>query len=81
MFEAPSSHRQYTTPTQYSNAILGYDEQRAVAWSGHRWRGPILESLHWYTEQEIEMRSGGIGIVGVIVIVLVILWLVGVIKL
>jgi hypothetical protein len=35
------------------------------------------------TEREIEMnyRSGGIGIVGVIVIVLVILWLVGVIKL
>jgi hypothetical protein len=34
-------------------------------------------------EREIEMnpRSGGIGIVGVIVIVLVILWLVGVIKL
>jgi hypothetical protein len=33
--------------------------------------------------REIEMnsRSGGIGIVGVIVIVLVILWLVGVIKL
>lgn len=29
---------------------------------------------------EIDMRSGGIGIIGVIVIVLVILWLVGVIK-
>jgi hypothetical protein len=27
------------------------------------------------------MRSGGVGIIGVIVIVLVILWLVGVIKL
>jgi hypothetical protein len=36
-----------------------------------------LESCY----KEIEMyRSGGIGIVGVIVIVLVILWLVGVIK-
>jgi hypothetical protein len=34
------------------------------------------------SQQEIEMyRSGGVGIVGVIVIVLVILWLVGVIKL
>lgn len=32
-------------------------------------------------EEEIEMRGGGIGIIGVIVIVLVILWLVGVIKL
>jgi uncharacterized membrane protein len=31
--------------------------------------------------QEIDMRGGGIGIIGVIVIVLVILWLVGVIKL
>lgn len=32
--------------------------------------------------REIEMnRNGGIGIVGVIIIVLVILWLVGVIKL
>jgi uncharacterized membrane protein len=30
---------------------------------------------------EVRSRSGGIGIVGVIVIVLVILWLVGVIKL
>jgi hypothetical protein len=34
------------------------------------------------SQREIEMyRSGGVGIVGVIVIVLVILWLVGVIKL
>lgn len=33
-------------------------------------------------EWEIEMnRSGGVGIIGVVVIVLVILWLVGVIKL
>jgi hypothetical protein len=31
--------------------------------------------------KEIEMRGGGIGIVGVVIIVLVILWLVGVIKL
>jgi hypothetical protein len=32
-------------------------------------------------QTEIEMnRSGGIGIVGVIIIVLVVLWLVGVIK-
>jgi hypothetical protein len=30
---------------------------------------------------EVEMRTGGVGIIGVIVIVLVILWLVGVIKL
>jgi len=32
-------------------------------------------------EQEIEMRNGGVGIIGVIVVVLVILWLVGVIRL
>jgi hypothetical protein len=32
-------------------------------------------------EEETEMRTGGIGIIGVIVIVLVILWLVGAIKL
>ena len=33
-------------------------------------------------EQEIEMnRGGGVGIIGVVIIVLVILWLVGVIKL
>ena len=31
-------------------------------------------------EEETEMRSGGVGIIGVIVIVLVILWLVGAIK-
>jgi hypothetical protein len=31
--------------------------------------------------KEIGMRGGGIGIVGVIIIVLVILWLIGVIKL
>jgi hypothetical protein len=30
---------------------------------------------------EVEMRGGGIGIIGVIVIVLVILWLLGYIKL
>jgi hypothetical protein len=30
--------------------------------------------------REIAMRGGGVGIVGVIIIVLVILWLVGVIK-
>ena len=36
----------------------------------------------WLAKREIEMnRSGGIGIVGVIIIVLVVLWLVGVIKL
>ena len=35
----------------------------------------------WPVEQETEMRTGGIGIIGVIVIVLVILWLVGAIKL
>jgi Protein of unknown function (DUF3309) len=35
----------------------------------------------WPVEQEDEMRTGGIGIIGVIVIVLVILWLVGAIKL
>ena len=34
-----------------------------------------------YPYREIDMRGGGIGIIGVIVIVLVILWLVGVIKL
>lgn len=32
-------------------------------------------------EWEIEMRTGGIGIVGVIIIVLIVLWLVGAIKL
>jgi hypothetical protein len=32
-------------------------------------------------KQETEMRTGGVGIIGVIVIVLVILWLVGAIKL
>ena len=32
-------------------------------------------------EEETEMRTGGVGIIGVIVIVLVILWLVGAIKL
>jgi hypothetical protein len=31
--------------------------------------------------REIDMRGGGVGIIGVVVIVLVILWLVGVIKL
>jgi hypothetical protein len=35
----------------------------------------------WPVEEETEMRTGGIGIIGVIVIVLVILWLVGAIKL
>jgi len=34
----------------------------------------------WLGEREVEMR-GGVGIIGVIIIVLVILWLVGVIKL
>jgi uncharacterized membrane protein len=40
-----------------------------------------VEWPSWQTEREIEMnyRSGGVGIVGVIVIVLVILWLVHVI--
>jgi hypothetical protein len=41
----------------------------------------ILNSTSAVWEIEMNYRSGGIGIVGVIVIVLVILWLVGVIKL
>jgi hypothetical protein len=44
-------------------------------------RRQIADFFQNWLEQETEMRSGGIGIVGVIVIVLVILWLVGVIKL
>jgi uncharacterized membrane protein len=36
----------------------------------------------WPNEREVEMNPrGGVGIIGVIIIVLVILWLVGVIKL
>jgi hypothetical protein len=35
----------------------------------------------WPAVREVEMRTGGIGIIGVIVIVLVILWLTGNIKL
>jgi hypothetical protein len=41
------------------------------------WRFQCL--VYWLGEQEVEMR-GGVGIIGVIIIVLVILWLVGVIK-
>jgi hypothetical protein len=44
--------------------------------------GGLAYSESTGAQWEIEVyRSGGIGIVGVIVIVLVILWLVGVIKL
>jgi predicted component of type VI protein secretion system len=49
--------------------------------SKFEWRITILNSTSAVWEIEMNYRSGGIGIVGVIVIVLVILWLVGVIKL
>jgi hypothetical protein len=40
-----------------------------------------MNGSSWPSKWRIEMyRSGGIGIVGVIIIVLVVLWLVGVIK-
>ena len=41
----------------------------------------MSEYRFWPVEKETEMRTGGVGIIGVIVIVLVILWLVGAIKL
>jgi uncharacterized membrane protein len=41
------------------------------------WRFQRL--VNWLRAEEVAMR-GGVGIIGVIIIVLVILWLVGVIK-
>jgi hypothetical protein len=41
----------------------------------------IVHPRDTLAEEEIDMRGGGVGIIGVIVIILVILWLVGVIKL
>jgi len=41
--------------------------------------GAFSAGVYLLGEREVEMR-GGVGIIGVIIIVLVILWLVGVIK-